>query len=218
MSKIINKKKKIKDIKLDVKSSIYKCQVIQEEELLTIESIYSIYGDYNKLDDDDYNSISVIVRPESNPDNNDKLLVTLVLRLPSGYPTTDLPKIEISNFSGLRMNEVKELLNLLNDLSKTKKGEQHIFELLTFCQEYLISKNNTKPTAIIVNSKKSLHDSMQDEKLRLQKELDMKLKKDEENKAMQSLADLKKKEEDNKLSRLDLNYESQLREKWIEGI
>ena len=65
-------------------------------------------GDFSSLEDDDNLScFSCVIRPSASLEAVDnKVLCTLTMRLPNGYPLTELPKIEITSVVGLKMNEV----------------------------------------------------------------------------------------------------------------
>lgn len=208
------KKKK----QVESKSLILECLEKQEEELNAIEAIYGIFGDFNRIDDDNFSScFTCVIRPTTSLEAIDnRVTTTLTIRIPKDYPDNALPKIEVTSFQGLKMNEVKDLLNLLKEESMKKKGTQHLFDILTMCQEYLIPRNAPKTSIIVGKNLKSLHEQMQDDKEKVLKNVEVKSKLAQEEANIKSEVENKLKEEESKLSRFDMKYESDLRDKWME--
>ena len=211
-------KSKKKPASKDTKSAlIHACLELQEEELTVIESIYGIFGDFTRLDDDAFPTcFSCLVRATSSTEPSDnKVHVTLVFKLPKEYPNVEAPKVEMSGFGGLKMNEVKELMGILKEESEKRKGTQQLFDLLGICQEYLIPRNVYRPNMALVLGKQKAESVMeQKEKEKEKEKINRAVVENSTALVVPKVVEAKKTEEVS-AGLIDLKYESKLREKWI---
>ncbi len=98
-----------------------------QEELAAVDAIYGIDGEVvreSDVDDEHTNQLTIRVQPVLNQDT--KVFARLCIKLPRDYPESGTPVCEVVASHGLPAAHATQLLKVLADVSKHKRGQTHL--------------------------------------------------------------------------------------------
>ncbi|KAJ3383430.1 hypothetical protein HDU92_004224 [Lobulomyces angularis] len=143
---------------------------IQENEFNSLQSIYG--DDFHEITEVDspwkvlslQHKFEIILRPtEENLKNH--VSVKIIVKFPRNYPISS-PDLQIQKISGISDNQLTKLRKIVSQKLQNLKGQEVIFEISSFIEEYLSNNHSVIRGLVQV----SAHQIYEDHKLKLELE------------------------------------------------
>lgn len=110
----------------------------QNEEIEVLQSIFPL--EFELISIENENSFKILLNPTTN-DSENHVSVILVFTLPSNYPSTEIPVMNIQIQKGLSNDQASEVLAIANTIALENTSSPSIFTICEGVKEWLVDNN-----------------------------------------------------------------------------